>query len=309
MFGGGAVTERDELLAAVRARLQRVAVAQDLPPVLEPEAITEARRLAATLADDDGDLQARYLLGWLHWRRFQALPEDQGSEGPQAAADMFLPCFCYLADTGGLPEPLLPVLAEQAIPIAIDWLEQALGSTNPALMSAVVGLWQRILNATPADHPDRAGMLTNLGWALHTQFERTGAMVDLETAIETLRAAVDAAPADHPDWPGCMGNLGNALHTRFKETGLLADLETAIETLHAAVEAAPAGHPGRPMFLNNLGIALQSRFGRAGAVADLDAAIEIGRAAVVATRVGHPERPGYLSNLGNAVRERFERTG
>jgi hypothetical protein len=49
------MSERHELLAAVRARLQRVAAGQDLSPVLEPEAMTETRQLAGVLADDEGD--------------------------------------------------------------------------------------------------------------------------------------------------------------------------------------------------------------------------------------------------------------
>jgi hypothetical protein len=53
------MNERRELLAAVRARLQRVAAGPDLSPVLEPEAIAETRQLAGVLVGDEGDLEVR----------------------------------------------------------------------------------------------------------------------------------------------------------------------------------------------------------------------------------------------------------
>ena len=44
--------------------------------------------------------------------------------------------------------------------------------------------------ATPADHPDRAVYLSNLGLALWTRFERTGDRADLDAAIDAGRQAV-----------------------------------------------------------------------------------------------------------------------
>ena len=54
------------------------------------------------------------------------------------------------------------------------------------------------MQATPADHPDRAGYLSNLGIALSARFERTGRDADLDAAIESWQQAVQATPADHP---------------------------------------------------------------------------------------------------------------
>jgi hypothetical protein len=85
--------------------------------VLGPRALADARRLAGILEDDDGDLQARHALGWLHWYRYQALPQGQDRQDLDAAIAMFTPCFVAGAD--GLPEPLLRVLAERAIPTAM----------------------------------------------------------------------------------------------------------------------------------------------------------------------------------------------
>src|SRR3984957_3676990 len=217
------MNERGELLAAVRARLQRVAAGPDLSPVLEPEAITEARQLAGVLVGDEGDLEVRHLLGWLSWYRFQASTDDENRPDLQAATGLFLPCF--LAGAGELPAPLLPVLADQATAAAEVWLGPLLGSADPALLGVAVDACQRILNVTPADHPDRATRLNNRGRALLARFGRTGALADLDAAIEVLRAAVDATPDDPPARPRDLSTLGIVWRPRFERTGAQAELD------------------------------------------------------------------------------------
>jgi tetratricopeptide (TPR) repeat protein len=300
------VGEREKLLAAVQARFERVAVHQDPSLVLEPDAITEARRLSEIVADHDEDLQARSLLGWLHWYRYLALPEGEDGEDLQAAIELLLPCF--LSAAGQLPGPLLPRLAEEAFATATELLRQALDSADLDLLAFVVDLHQRMLDATPADHPGRALFLSNLAIALTTRFERTGALADLDAAIQNLRAAVDTA-ADDAHRARWMSNLGIGLRVRFERTGAQADLDAAIEVGRAAVDATPADDPDRAGAMNNLGYALRLEFERTGALADLDTAIENHREAVEATAADHPERHGRLNNLGIALATRFERTG
>jgi tetratricopeptide (TPR) repeat protein len=300
---------REERLAAVQARLEQVAATRDLSPVLEPGALIEARRLTQIVEDDDGDLGARHLLGWLHWYRFNALPQGQGRQDLEAAVAMLTPCFIARTTTWRLPEQLLPALAAASVPTATALLQQALGSPDEDLISAAVDLWRHVLDATPTDEASRAAMLTNLGAALQNRFERTGAQADLEAAIEAGQAAVDATPAGHPDRAAMLSNLGVALRSRFERIGAQADLEAAIEAGQAAVDATPPGDPDRAGRLSNLWDALWSRFERTGAQADLEAAIEAIEAAVDATPPGDPDRAGRLSNLRTALRSRFERTG
>ena len=50
--------------------------------------------------------------------------------------------------------------------------------------------------------------LSNLGGALQVRFGRTGAVEDLDRAIDVGRQAVDATPGDHPNRPGYPANLG-----------------------------------------------------------------------------------------------------
>ncbi|GAB7186769.1 hypothetical protein ATKI12_6600 [Kitasatospora sp. Ki12] len=293
---------------AVATRLKRVTEAQDIAPVFEPQAIDDARQLAAVLRDDDGDLGSRYLLGWFHWYRYLGLPEDRDQHDLHAAVARLTPCFIAGVDRRQLPEPLLPTLADQAVSRAISLLAHALTSTDPHSITATVELWQQILAATSADHPDRVGRLSNLGSALCTRFVRTGALADLDEAVRLCQEAVAATPADHPDLASMLSNLGGVLQSRFVRTGALADLDEAVRLCQEAVAATPADHPDRAGRLSNIGAALQTRFVRTGALADLDKAITTLQEAV-ATGAHHPNRASMLSNLGNALRTRFERTG
>ena len=70
---------------------------------------------------------------------------------------------------------------------------------------------RQAVESTPADHPDRAAWLNNLGNKLESRYERTGEMKDLEEAIQTARQAVESTPADHPDRAAWLNNLGNKL--------------------------------------------------------------------------------------------------
>ncbi len=58
---------RDQLLAALSARLDRIVAANKPALALEPGALDDAQRLAEYLRDSDGDLEACYVLGWFHW--------------------------------------------------------------------------------------------------------------------------------------------------------------------------------------------------------------------------------------------------
>lgn len=299
--------EREQLIAAVRSRLERVAIMRDLSPVLEEMAITEARELTQIIADDPESEPAKYLLGWLFWYRFLGLPEDRRERDLEVAVSIFASCF--IDGITDVPEPLLPILADQAIPTAIERLRLTQVSDDKELLSSTTDLWQRILTATPADHPGRAGRLSSLGMALETRFRRTGGTGDLDAAIEAGQEAVRATPADHPDRAVYLSNLGAALEIRFERAGAAEDLDAAVAHLREAVRAVSSDHPSRRVYLSNLGAVLRVRFEGTGAAEDLDAAIEAGQEAVQATPANDPGRAMGLSNLGTALVTRFERTG
>lgn len=198
--------------------------------------------------------------------RYTTLADGENDADPDAAVAAFTPCFP--AGFDGLPEPLLPRLAEAAAPRAEGMLPQALVSTDPGLRSSVVDLWQRIVRATPADHLDRAGYLSDLGATLRARFEHTGDQADLDAAIAAGRAAVQATPADHPNRASPLSALGAALWARFERTGSQADLDAAVSAYTGAWEVVS----GAPSF----------RIRAAMAVAELVAESAPGRAADMA---------------------------
>ena len=152
-------------------------------------------------------------------------------------------------------------------------------------------------------------ILSNLGIALRTRFERTGMLADLDAAVAAGRAAVEAALENSPNEPILQSNLGIALQARFRRIGQLADLDAGVEAGQRALAAASGDDFGRAPLLSNLADALRARFERTGVLADLDAAVEAGRAAVEATPDGHVGRAFFLASLGLVLRTRFERTG
>jgi len=292
----------------VAARVLRAGSTQELSSVLEPGALAEARRLTEILRDDDGDVQARYTLGWLHYYRALGLPAGEDHEDLEDAVRMF--AFCLTAGVASeyLPQPLVTIVVEYAAPAATAMLQEAVDSPSHAAITAAVALWQRIVAVIPADHPNRARGLTNLGLALRARFQRTGDVADLDAAVQNLHQAVDRSLGG-VERARRLANLAEALRLRFERIGARIDLDAAIEAGRAAVAAISADHPDRPSVLNTLGNLLRLRFERTGARADLDAAIETLQKATATFPADRLGRGAVLGDLGNALRLRFERTG
>jgi tetratricopeptide (TPR) repeat protein len=300
--------ERDDLLDAVKARLREVRAFRDFAPVLEPDALIEARQLAEGLTGDDHDRTALRLLGWLYWYRYRALSPGQVNNDLQTAIAMFTPCF--IAGDEDLPEPLLPHLADVAAPHALDLLSDDDESRGAARVQATAALWQRISDSS-TDHPDRPIILGYLTMALDRRYQHTQASSDLDDLIEASQAAARAIPPDYP--PEIRGahlnDLGQALCTRFERAGAFDDLQTAIATLQEALATNPAKGIIQAATCYQLGWALRIRFERTGSPADSDAAVEAGRTAVNLAPADHYLRVKALAALSLAYQARFRRTG
>ncbi|MFE7272974.1 CHAT domain-containing protein [Streptomyces sp. NPDC057623] len=167
---------------------------------------------------------------------------------------------------------------------------------------------RRALAATPADDPDRAAMLNNLGTALTSGFSHTKRPADLDEAVRVGRECVAAAAA-HPDRAMYLTTLGEACHSRFRQTRSAADLEEAVDVLRRAVEATPAGHGQRARRLEQLGDALRSRFDLTGSPADLRQMVAVLRQAATGTPPHVRRRTTLLLDLSRALGESFKATG
>ncbi|MEV6732580.1 CHAT domain-containing tetratricopeptide repeat protein [Streptomyces sp. NPDC051364] len=299
--------ERAVRLAAMEVRLQRVVESQDLAPVLEAGALREAQLLAELLPGGDG-LPVYHLLGWFSWFRHLAVPVPADQAQPDLRDAVMAFTACFLAGVGDLPEPLLPLLAENAAASAMPLLEDAWRSDDQAELSGLVNLWQRIVEAIPVAHPHRAVHLTALGNVLRLVVQRGGPPEDLDAAIDRFREAL-ASAFEERGRAMYLFNLGDALRARYEQAGAVADLESAIPLLREAVQLAPDDRLYRTLVLTGLGNALCARFQRTRTMADLESAISLHREAVHVMPVDHPDRARVLSNLGNVLRARFEQAG
>ena len=80
-------------------------------------------------------------------------------------------------------------------------------------------VWVLGMAAPPADHPDRAIKLSNLGAVLLTRFNQGGDCADLDAAVAASRAALAATPKDHPNHRVIKGNLALMRRARAERNG------------------------------------------------------------------------------------------
>ena len=115
----------------------------------------------------------------------------------------------------------------QAVGIGYDDRHQRTEAT--ADLDIAIQLFQELLDATPADHPDRAHRLERLGIGYNDQYLRTGATADLNTAIQLYQESLNTTPADHPDRAFRLQNLGTGYEDRHRRIEATADLDKAIQ--------------------------------------------------------------------------------
>jgi tetratricopeptide (TPR) repeat protein len=318
---------REQLLAAIRTRIEQANQSGDERYLLGPEAVAEAEALLAIAPPTAGggdvdDLEVLHAVGWLYWLRFQAVPGDPGQHDLRMAATLLDPVFA--AGSAPVPEPLQEMYRELGrLPGRPDppnspaagnrrafvLLEQFQRTGDPGDLQAATKLFRAAVQAVPDGYPDKATAHSNLGNALRSIFMRTGNPAILAEATAMHRVAVEATPDGHPDQPGRLLNLGGDLCTLFEQTGDPAALSEAIALHRAALAVAPEDHPGRGALLSNLGAVLFMLFTTNGDLDELAEAIAVIRGSVAATPHDHANRAMYLSNLGNALCTSFERTG
>jgi tetratricopeptide (TPR) repeat protein len=307
----------DELVALSTARIGAFAQG-DATGVLDEQAPVDAADLLrqATAAGGGIAIEVARVVALLHWCRYQALPEGRDQDDLQAALGLFT--AIAEVDRQGIPEPVLAYLdrntSDSTGPSAqaeraADLLRQVLRIHDSAALNYAVDLLNSAIDATPDNHPDLGGYLSNLGLALRLRYERTGDPDDLDGAVAAGRRSVQAAPDGDPDLGGYLSNLGLALYVRHERTGAIGDLDDAVTAGRQAVHAAPDGDPDLGEYLSNLGGALRLRYERTGDPGDLDDAVATDRQAVDAAPEDHPGLARYLSNLGVALQALYKRTG
>lgn len=114
---------------------------------------------------------------------------------------------------------------------AVELLDHALRTADPAVLDSAIDLLRRTVAATPADHPDRARGLSNLGISLRVRFERTGQLDDLTAAIDASRAAVGVIGASPRVRVMAATGWGRAAAAGTRWTEAVAGFTTAVELI------------------------------------------------------------------------------
>ncbi|KAF9774164.1 hypothetical protein IL306_007840 [Fusarium sp. DS 682] len=162
----------------------------------------------------------------------------------------------------------------------------------------------------PRVNPNKLTRLqNNLGVMLYKRYERTGALKDLNRAIEAMRASISITPHDSPDLADRLNNLGVWLRDRYERSNMAEDLDSAVEVAVRTMEVTPQEHVHFSGYSNNLGNAFGKRFERAGAMKDIDSAIDASSTAVKSAPRGHPNLPDFLNSSSTWLCARFEKSG
>ncbi len=178
----------------------------------------------------------------------------------------------------------------------------------PEDLDEAVEAGRAAVQAATDGHPDRAGSLTFLGFALQRRYDFGGELADLDEAVSAISAAVQATPASRPEQHPRLSFLGFLLLVRFTHSGNPSDVDSAVEALRVAVRTMPGDclDPVSPLF--HLRVALRERYDHRRELADLEEAVKVGRTAVRAVAEEDPDHARQLSHLGRALLLRFERT-
>ncbi|GAA1603531.1 MULTISPECIES: CHAT domain-containing protein [Kribbella] len=143
----------------------------------------------------------------------------------------------------------------------------------------------------------------------HRQYESTGQLPYLETAITLFSEVLDVAV--NVDLRGAASNgLGTALWSRYERYVEPADLDRAIDLFRAALAMFPSEEtPLTSAFRANLGGALQLRWLRTRSDADLTESLAAIRSVVGVTAPTDDRRSTRVGNLGDALLALFVQHG
>jgi tetratricopeptide (TPR) repeat protein len=311
------IGNRDRLILAMRNRIGS-ARPENARPLFDAEGSALRRSLLSELVRPDAsfDYEILYLLAAFHWSRYLALPAGEDQAELMIATDFFTPI--YQSDFSAVPPHISSMLhgsvydtggrgenASAAADIAGRLIDEVRQEDDVVLLDQAIAVLRRSIAQTPAPHPNRAGMLSNLGIALRKRYERSGAKADVAEAVDVLREAAVLASGEGRG--PVLTSLGLALRARYEADNSLETLTEAIGSLREALALSPRGQPLWANRSANLGAALRMLFERTGELAALDEAIERLQEAAAAAPAADPELFGTRADLGIALLRRSER--
>ena len=160
---------------------------------------------------------------------------------------------------------------------------------------------RKIVSQIGQDNPSRYLYLMSYGTSLHNRYLRTGALGDLEGAIEIWRIAREKARAQAPeDKQGrvlILSRLQKGLGDRFTRKRDVRDLNEAIELAQETLYLDSDEGGNKIAYVNSLALLYGRRYDMNGSFTDLQESIRLQREVLDSAHLPRPQRAVLLSNL------------
>jgi tetratricopeptide (TPR) repeat protein len=310
----------DELLAAVRARVNRYGNSGDPEDVLHPAGTRDAEALLRAAGElpagqSGGDgrtplIDAQHAAGLLYYARHVVLSAGDDETDLDRAEPLLRPVFDHVAD---LVEQLQALAQVPTRPVRRNPQQVAVFTFAGRPLDeidTVIAVTRHAVLAAVDDGTDTLPLRMNLAEGHQLRYTRTGDVADLTDAIDITREVLAATPADDPMRGNRLTTLATFLQLRFASTTDRGDLHASIDAYREALAWAADGDEDRPMYLSNLGRAHVTRYAFVSQdSADLEKGLELLRSAVSKTPAGELGRDTRLHVLSQAYRLRYARTG
>ncbi|SNQ50819.1 CHAT domain protein [Frankia canadensis] len=332
---------RDNLTAALTARLRRAQRDGDPAALLESQALEEANHLLGFLATPAGpdplDPQVQYLVGCVLLGRSTAPPSQDQRSDELVGLRLLLPLYwnqpdmlpetvraalaSALPNSGRPPEGTSTTVAYAAsrVELATLLVDRLVRFGDVAAGRSAILVLRAAVHDLPAGHRLRPTALHGLGFVLMASAEReagprAGLAVPItDEAISSLREAMDTTAPDDPLHAHAAHGIALALRGRALSTDDLGPLAETIDLLRTAVGAAPDLDGALASMLADLGTTLilwlTSTEDAAGPATDerwaaADEAVTALRRSIGLTPREAPETPRRLLGLAAALQAR-----
>jgi hypothetical protein len=307
----------DELLAAVRARVNRYVNSGDSQDMVDPAGVRDAQALMAAahaLPRRRGKpaslIDAQHAAGLLYYARHVVVSAGDDETDLDLCEPLLRPVFDHVPE---LADQIGELAQVPKRPVRLNPRRVAVFAFGGAPLNevdAILAMSRHAVLVAADEGADTLPLRMNVAEAQQLRYGRTSDVADLTDAVTTVREVLAATPVDDPTRADRLTTLGLFLQLRYGSTFDSADLDASIEASEEALSVATTEDEDRPMYLSNLGRARLTRYAYASHdPADLDAGLDQIRTAVATTLANDLGRGTRLSALHQAYRLRFARTG
>ncbi|KAH8667156.1 CHAT domain-containing protein [Ilyonectria robusta] len=133
----------------------------------------------------------------------------------------------------------------------------------------------------------------------YAKYSRTGAMEDLDLAIQLYQECLSTTPRDHSDWASLLDSLGDGYYHRYSRTEAMPDLEKAVQRFRESLDTPPSHPPDQMSRLAEVRAKYSEQYPETTEYqAHLNRALQLYQESLANTPEHHHDRTPRLSNLG-----------